>query len=414
MKIISANIGGLTGHNNIMKILKEQETSKLPDILVTQECGPEDNFKGLEPFFDSFVGSSHIRLHHNKTTNFKNLQINKTLHILSFTTSIPNFHKGKPPITVGFISGYRNHNTNIKKFLDEIDKTAKNLCKKVNDICITGDFNITTENQLLSDLIDKYNLINQTTTKHKHRLHTKSHQIDHVLVNSQNQCISTTTNGSLENISQTNHLLGHPSFTISLQSIKPIELPKTIKITNWENVIQILNTTNPDIPILTSQYEDKLELTAESIITWTNNAINSNIRNKSVIIKQIFNYKYLTQPEDNPNVLNMPAWKNYYRTIKNLKEGNCRIFSETITPTEFCATQQKKLTDMPNINKNKIKEHIDSICPNFTFNTDNLTSNFHEIKSIINNLNFSGAKDYNAQSSKDIKTCANHTTSSDG
>jgi len=183
MKIWVANIGGSTGYINLLNRMKNlPDTLKIPDKIITQECGSTERFPGLEPFFDKFTGTNQIRLHEVKNNPIADVRVSKNpYHIISFTFEI-KINKSKM-MKIGFIGAYRNHANKPTLFIREIDKICQKFNKSTEGFCLAGDFNLTNDDPTLNNLTDKFNLISRTTCKHQHRSNVRAKQIDHVLTN---------------------------------------------------------------------------------------------------------------------------------------------------------------------------------------------------------------------------------------
>ena len=213
MKFLVANIGGSTGYKMVLERLQYLKTAQIPDIVLIQECGKDDNFPGLEPFFSLYSGNSQIRIHHNQSSNINNITINNKMNIIHFTTTI---NHNRTTQKVCFITAYRNHAVKPELFFKNIDKIITIHTKTSHKICLSGDFNVTLDNNFLFDLIDKHYLISKSYAKHKHRPQTKARQIDHILSNISHELLTVETKESLEHISTMYTNLGHPSFDITL------------------------------------------------------------------------------------------------------------------------------------------------------------------------------------------------------
>jgi len=210
MKILLANIGGSSGYAQVMKKLLDIENpDNIPDTLVIQECGSSKKFNGLEPFFKDFTQSPALRLHFGHSSNLLKTNFHKNFNICSIIFKVKYF-------TFGGIFAYRRHVNDQKLFFDEILKEAESLPKDLKGICIAGDFNTTTNNQHLVDLMDTLKLTSRSNAKHKHRLNSKEYQIDHVLSNINPKFLKVTAHKSLETINISNPSLGHPHFLIEL------------------------------------------------------------------------------------------------------------------------------------------------------------------------------------------------------
>jgi len=127
---------------------------------------------------------------------------------------------------------------------------------------------------------------------------------------------------SFETISLTNKTLGHPAFVIKFKKHKVETISQFIKITNWNNVINKLNRTNPIFHVNSNSTENKSTRLAESILIWMNQTISSETTNKAVNIKKIFDHNKLLMPNNNPNDNNIQSWKNFYKTVNNLLTHN--------------------------------------------------------------------------------------------
>jgi len=402
MKLLVANIGGSTGYKLVLDRLQQLNTNQIPDIAIIQECGKIEKFQGLQPFFTVHSGTPQIRIHHNEFSDIKNLTIKKNLNIIHFTTTIK---MKKINIKICFITAYRNHAIKPDYFFNNIDKIISGYHKTNHKICLSGDFNVTLENQSLVDLIDKYGLISKSHAKHKHRPNSNAYQIDHILSNINMDTIKVETRNSLEHISTINKTLGHPSFDITVEHTKQKSIPKQIKLTNWPNVIKKLDSTNPISKSQNFTELNNIDYLSSNIIDWVSKTIESESHFKAVNIQQKFNHKFLELPDTNPCPNNIIAWKNYYRTVNDLREGNCRFLKQIVKPSDFCTIQQKKLVDMPPDDHEQIAKHIDAVCGDGDFFSQQYTlkTTDKEVLNIIRNLNSSGAKDYNNQSTKEIK-----------
>ena len=356
MKILLANIGGSTGYVQVLDRLKSiEDHNNIPDTLVTLECGTEEKFTGLEPFFTETEGKNNIRVHHSATSVLRGFTFHKTLDICHITHDIDSKHK------VGLIFAYRNHKVTPKIFFNEIIKIIKSF-KTIDGICKGGDFNTTLDNKSLEDLMDSNNLSGRTKAKHKHRAATKAYQIDHIISNISPSILKVNVKKSLETISVNNPDLGHPSFMINIESNKEVQDSKLINITNWNNVVKVLNSSNPVIINLLTGNQKYSDILASVILLWINDAIQRNVTTKLVKIKRIFKHEDLLKPTTKPNPNNMKAWKNFYTAVNNLRQGYCKINDKPVNPTQFKTMLQTKLTDMPEVDNERITSHIDKIC----------------------------------------------------
>jgi len=400
MKILLANIGGSSGYTQVLKKLIDiEDPNNIPDTLVIQECGSLRKFNGLEPFFKESIQSPALRLHYSHGSNLLKSNFHKSLNICSTVFKVKHS-------TFGCVFAYRRHLNDQKMFFDEILKEAQKLPKDIRGICIAGDFNTTTNNQYLVDLMDKLQLTSRTNAKHKHRLNSKEYQIDHVLSNIDPKLINVTAHKSLETINITNPSLGHPHFLIELGPRLTRGQEKVIPITSWPKVIDLLDTTHPITINQSTRPGKKSHHIAKAIIDWTQLAINECTTTKRVKINRIFNSRNLTMPKHNPNPNNQIAWKNFYRATNYLREGKCKDTNQSISPTQFRNMLQEKLENMPKVKHKEVEEHIAKITkysPWFNNNNVNLYTDIKEVTEILRELNKSGARDIGHQTTNQMK-----------
>ena len=229
-----ANIGGASAYPNVRDHLLEIENyTDIPDFIIIQEPGTDENFKPeeLEPFVSEYRTYGKIRLHHHQNINPDNLEEIDGIDGFSFNTSIKI---GKIETTILVVAAYRCHSISKDKFFKAIDKHIdKRTCSHV---VLCGDFNTHPDNPLLLDIIDKFKLCSMTDIGHQHRSTDSCTQIDYILTNLPAPNFEVSIQPSLENKALLNSELGHKCFKMNLDpAIKQISC--SIKKIDWKRVV---------------------------------------------------------------------------------------------------------------------------------------------------------------------------------
>jgi len=398
MKLLYANIGGASGYANSMNWFKEQLTANLPCIFAVNECGNDEKLRNLQPFFNLEQKNGRVCLHDCDVS--RKLMKDTTIDTECVYTKIKFKMFKKPGSTVKecwFCCTYRPDKMNKDEFTA---KTTKLIKKLINmgpaNFVLTGDFNMTPDDNAFHQLLYNLNAIKVGKFMHKHRKHTKPNEIDFVLTNLSPEMIETESIGSFETINNKNDLLGHKAILIKLGKWDDeFEQFKTKK-TDWKLVHDKLKKLKPEWD------KSEGEEMAKALNDWIIKCIEDSSNYKKVKIKKKFDTENLMVPVENDRASH--PWKMFYSAVKMLKKNEIRHISKGINNNQFRDNLEAKLKGFPNVDLKMVKSYIDKCTENWQLiDDDKLVTNTKEVRDIITNLSSSGAKDLNGVSVKELK-----------